>query len=96
MADTVTDSRVCTWKLTMTKGNDVANRTISFDVENENLEMQIKPAMRDHIIPSLVGGGLSTAIQPTGWRDHDITEEEWHCTGVEVHIITKSDVLLDI
>lgn len=97
MADTVTDSRTCNWKLYLRKGNnETATRNISFDVEDENLEMRIKPAMRDHIIPSLVGGGLSTVIQPSGWRDHDLTEEEYTCTGVEVKIITKSEVLLDI
>lgn len=96
MADTIKETHTCNWNLTLQRGNDTANRSITFDIENTALRPDIKDTMRDNIIPSLVGGGLSTVIQPTGWRDNDDTEEEWTCTGVEVKLVSKTETTLDI
>lgn len=95
MADKTTTSSTCNWKLTLEKGNESVTRNISFDVENEGLMPDIKRAMQS-IMPSLVGGSLSTVIQPSGWRDSDIAEDEFHCTNVEVRLVTKTETLLDV
>ena len=31
------------------------------------------------------------AIQPTSWRDNDLTEEAWQCKGVDFVIVTKTE-----
>ena len=95
MADTIKETHTCNWDLTLQRGNDTTNRSISFDIENTALRPDIKDAMRDNLIPSLTGG-MSKLIQPTGWRDNDETEEEWTCTGVEVKLVSKTETTLDI
>lgn len=95
MADKTKTTNACSWNLTLQRGNETTNRSISFDVENTALIPDIKPSMKNNIIPSLIGG-MSTIIQPTGWRDNDLTEEEWTCTGVEVKLVSKTETTLDI
>lgn len=95
MADTIKETHTCNWDLTLQRGNDTTNRSISFDIENTALRPDIKDAMRDNLIPSLTSG-MSKLIQPTGWRDNDETEEEWTCTGVEVKLVSKTETTLDI
>lgn len=96
MADKVVTSKTCTWTLELTRGNNVASRTITFDIVDDSLAPDIKAAMISNFIPSLVGGGLSTVIQPTGWRDNDVSEQEYHCTGIGAKVTSKTDMILDL
>lgn len=82
--------------LTLNNGEDIKTRNLSFDIENTALKPNIKQALKTGIIPMLVGGGMSKAIQPTGWRDNDLTEEEWECLKVEAKLTTKNDLILDL
>lgn len=96
MADKTTTSQKVVVDLTLTRGDDMKSRRLSFD----NFDSSILPDVKDYVIadlkPSLVGGGLSTFIQPSGWRDLDISEEEYTCTALAAKIVTTSEVELDL
>lgn len=96
MADSTTTNRQVVLDLTLTKGNDQKSRRISFDILDQNIMADIKDALVDSIVPSLVGGGLSTIVQPTGWRDYDLAEEEYTCTAVEAELVVKQTTKLDL
>lgn len=96
MADTIKETHTCNLTLTLNNGNEMKTRNLSFDIENTALRPDIKDALKEQIIPMLVGGGMSKAIQPTGWRDNDDAEEEWECLQVEAKLITKNELTLDL
>lgn len=96
MADQIKETNTCNLTLTLNNGNEVKTRSISFDIENTALKPNIKEAIKTGLIPMLVGGGMSKAFQPTGWRDNDIAEEEWECLQVEAKLVTKNELTLDL
>ena len=97
MADSVTTSSQVQLDLTLSRANSAdVSRKLTFDILNDSIKADIKEAITNNFLPSLVGGGLSTFIQPSGWRDNDETEEEYVCKVVEAKIITKSEISLDL
>lgn len=96
MADQAVTTKQIVLDLTLSKDNEVETRRITFDNNNDAILPDVKDALKEQFIPSLVGGGLSHFIQPSGWRDEDEAEEEWACTLVEAQIITKTVNTLDL
>lgn len=97
MADKQTTTQQVQLDLTLSRANTAdANRKLTFDVYNNSILPNVKDALIEQFIPSLVGGGLSTFIQPSGWRDTDESEEEYTCTLVQGKIITKTETTLDL
>lgn len=96
MADKTTTSKQVILDLSLARGNETASRRITFDNYDNTILPDVKDALKDQFIPSLVGGGLSTFIQPSGWRDSDEAEEEWRCTLVEAQVVTKTTTTLDL
>lgn len=96
MADQSVTTKQIVLDLTLSKDNEVKTRRLTFDNSNDAILPDVKDALKEQFIPSLVGGGLSHFIQPSGWRDDDETEEEWACTLVEAQIISKTVNTLDL
>lgn len=98
MADTTKTTNSCYLDLTLTK--DAATqqtRRLTFDIVDQTKIPTIKQAIVfGGIQDSLVGGGLSTFIQPTSWRDEDDEEEEWTCTAISAGLITKTETEFDL
>lgn len=97
MADTTKTVNQVYLDLSLSKDNGATqvNRRVTFDCHNNNLLPDAKAAVRSQLIPSLVGGGLSTLIQPNGWRDYDEQEEEYSCINVEAGLISKTTTEFD-
>lgn len=98
MADKTSTTNQCYIDLTLSRSdNTQQNRRLTFDVADTSLLPNIKPAILfGGIQDSLVGGGLSTFIQPSNWRDSDDEEEEWTCTGIAAGLITKTETEFDL
>ena len=96
MADKTSTVKQVVLDLTLARGNETTSRKITFDNFNDAILPDVKDALKEQFIPSLVGGGLSTLIQPSGWRDSDEAEEEWVCQIVEGQIVSKTTSILDL
>ena len=97
MADRTTYTDQVVLDLTLSRANvEDENRRLTFDVYDETKLATIKLALVENFIPSLVGGGLSTLIQPSGWRDNDDDEDEYECTMVSGKLVRKTETVLDL
>lgn len=95
MADSTTTTRTAYMDLTLTNGENVKTRRLSFEMHGNVTPVMLPPAMVE-FRDSLVGGGLSTFIQPSGWKDDDTEEDEYKCTGFAAGYTLKEDTKFDL
>lgn len=93
MADKTTETNQCVLDLSLSKGDDLKTRRLTFDAL---APVAVKDFLENGFKASLVGGGYSTFFQPSGWRDNDETEDEYTCTGLKATVVTKTETELDI
>lgn len=72
------------------RGEDVTTRTIDIpnpitDTESTELQNAVNTA---NTLYTGSGGGMNTFVQPSTWRDAQITEEQWTTTGVRYEVVT--------
>lgn len=67
------------FKCTLQRGTENESRNIYFDSNFTDI-VQIQQGA--NVIAQSLVGGYNKFVQPTGWRDADITEDEWETIGV--------------
>lgn len=95
MADSISSSYQVQFDLQLkTTGGDMSSRTLTFDTTreyNQSLANDVKS-----VAMSLYGGPYDWVIQPTNWRDSDVSEEAYQVDKVEARLITKTVNSLDL
>ena len=89
MADKTTTTRTAEFQLTLTRGNEIAERSISFEMTNTSTPFNLKD------VAASLAGDYKYIVQPTGWRDSDTTEEAWQVSQVKPLYISKSVTTLN-
>ena len=74
--------------------DDGSSRNFSIDVLNtSNMNETVYEAknLRDSLT-----AGYKYALQPTGWRDSDTTEDAKMCTSCELKLVQKTETMFDV
>lgn len=92
MAATTTELYRANFKCTLQRGTENESRNIYFDSNFKSVDSIASAA--ESVAESLVGA-YNKFIQPTGWRDNDVTEDEWITIGVTPSIEHNIEITLD-
>ena len=93
LRDTIKNTNSAVFTLTLNLAGELpTSRTITIDFIRYD-----ESTAREDIgsFRSLLLNKFNKFIQPNGWRDADITEEEWTITAVEAKITAKQEIKFD-
>lgn len=92
LADTQVETSSLVFTTTLIRNNEQTSRTLTIEIYHDT---PAKIKSDGGAFRNLLLGKFNKLLQPTGWRDSDITEDVWTTNAVTVKFINKAETKFD-